>query len=145
MSEDGTAGGGRPPGGESAPGGGFVIEHGQVGDTRVLRLRGELDLLAAPVLRRGLVEAAQAHVPRLLVDVSELGFVDSTGLSVLVAARHRLAEAGGRLALAGPGGVVRDALVASGLDLVIDVYGGLDEALAALGEELPPPRSQAPS
>lgn len=53
----------------------------------VVTLRGELDILSAPVLRDTLLLYTGA-VP-LVVDLSELDFIDAAGLGILVGAKHR--------------------------------------------------------
>ncbi|MFI2783492.1 STAS domain-containing protein [Streptomyces sp. ALB3] len=72
-------------------------------DVVVIRVRGSLDGWSAP---SGLVEALEAAAGsggRLTVaDLSRLEFADSTGLHVLLNARHRHVDAGVRLVLAGP-------------------------------------------
>lgn len=91
----------------------------------MLRLEGELDVAVAPRL-----EEAVTTVPpsaRLIVDLSPLSFIDSTGLQALLALDARLREAGGRLeCVVPPEGAVRRLF-----DLI-----GLDDSLA-ICEELP--------
>src|SRR5262245_34494967 len=55
----------------------------------VMRLAGELDAETSPALRDELVRLIDGSVPRLDLDLSELRFVDSVGLSVLVSGHHR--------------------------------------------------------
>jgi anti-anti-sigma factor len=64
----------------------FELEHLRKGATSRLVLRGELDLSAAPRLREALAEA-EAHGSRqIIVDLSRLQFVDSSGVHAFVAA-----------------------------------------------------------
>jgi anti-anti-sigma factor len=56
------------------------------GDERVIRLSGELDIDSAPDLERALLRSRPAG-QRVVVDLSELEFMDSTGLRVLLRAR----------------------------------------------------------
>jgi anti-sigma B factor antagonist len=60
-----------------------------VGDTRTLRLRGELDLASADVLETELGDALGDGGSRVVVDLRELIFIDSTGIAILVAAIRR--------------------------------------------------------
>jgi anti-sigma B factor antagonist len=76
--------------------------------TVVLVLHGELDLASAPALQQQLEAAAATGVRRILVDLSDLHFIDSTGLQVLLYADRRLREEGRELLLTpGPRGVQR--------------------------------------
>jgi anti-sigma B factor antagonist len=67
------------------------------GFTRVT-LSGELDLAAAPQLADALAEVPD-RTAVVILDLSELTFMDSTGLHLIVSARARLADAGCRLVL----------------------------------------------
>ncbi len=86
-----------------------------------LRLRGEFDAAGAPVLRRCLEELAPEA--RLTLDLSELTFVDSVGVGVLLRVQRRVADAGHLLVETGVTRAVRRALAAAGLhrDLAIVV------------------------
>ena len=74
--------------------------------------------------------SAEREPERLIVDLSGLTFIDSTGLGVLIEARTRLANRRAFL-LAAPGLETRRALEISGLDRHFSVHDSLDDALAA--------------
>ena len=99
------------------------------GDAVVVALVGELDLYNAPALRQALLEAAARAPRRLVVDLSEVTFVDSTALGALVEARSKLRDGDG-LALARPGLETRRALAISGLDRHLTVHESVEAALA---------------
>src|SRR5438067_1991835 len=65
----------------------------------VLVVRGELDLATSPVLADALEQAAQSDAELVIVDLRELAFMDSSGLSVVVNAHRRAEETGRRFAL----------------------------------------------
>lgn len=104
------------------------VEHR--GDAVVVRLADELDLYNAHLVRDALLEATDRNPERLIVDLSEVVFVDSTVLGVLIEVRSRLANSRGFL-LVSPGVATRRALAISGLDRQFGVHESLDEALAA--------------
>lgn len=81
----------------SAPG--LVITPGHAAETLVLALAGDLDIASAPALKRHLDDAATTGSGRVVVDLSEVEFLDSTGLRVLLTARQRLHERGQELRL----------------------------------------------
>lgn len=84
-----------------------------------LRLRGELDAATAPLLEAGIGEAAARGVSELVVDCSELAFIDSSGLSVLVTNHKRLEDVGCCLVVeAAPPGALRLFEIA-GIDRVL--------------------------
>ena len=86
-----------------------------------LRLRGELDLSTAPWLRDHLSEISADGGQRVIVDLSGLSFIDSTGLSVLVGGWKRLRETGGDLVLASPSPPVAKVLDIAGLTEVFPI------------------------
>jgi anti-sigma B factor antagonist len=96
----------------------------------VVRLGGELDLYNAATVRQTLVEVAGAAPERLVVDLSEVEFIDSTALGALVEARSTLANSGALL-LAAPAYETRRALEVSGLDRHLPVHDTVEAALAA--------------
>lgn len=100
------------------------------GDARVVRLGGELDLYNAPQVRDALTDACADSPGRVVVDLSEVEFVDSTALGVLIEARTRLDNRRAFL-LAGPGLETRRALEISGLDRHFTVHESVSEALLA--------------
>ncbi len=85
------------------------------------RLVGELDLFTAPTLHEGLLGLFDAGVRSLALDLSELEFIDSTGLAELVQALKRHRESGADLVLQSPSRTVAKALEISGLDRVFTV------------------------
>jgi anti-sigma B factor antagonist len=103
----------------------------KVNGARVVRLAGELDLYNANVVRDSLLEATDDGPPdRVVVDLSEVNFIDSTTLGVLIEARTKLANRRGFL-LAAPGLETRRALQISGLDRHFAVHNTVEEALEA--------------
>jgi anti-sigma B factor antagonist len=100
------------------------------GNAVVVRLQGELDLYNAEDVRNALLAACAEEPERLVVDLGEVEFVDSTALGVLVEARTRMAD-GRALILAAPGMEVSRALGVSGLDRHFTIRDSRDDALAA--------------
>jgi anti-sigma B factor antagonist len=96
----------------------------------VIHLIGELDLYNAPEVRSALLEVCAEEPGRLIVDLAEVDFVDSTALGVLIEARARLANRQSFL-LAAPGRETHRALTISGLDRHLAVHDTVESALAA--------------
>ncbi|GII75821.1 hypothetical protein Sru01_08030 [Sphaerisporangium rufum] len=85
-------------------------------DVVVLRVRGDLDHRWAPVLRSALGQAyEQPEVPAIVLDLSDVDFCDSVGLSELIAALRRCEADGRRFTLAGVHGTVLRLLTITGL------------------------------
>ncbi|HSC74534.1 MAG TPA: STAS domain-containing protein [Gaiellaceae bacterium] len=107
-----------------------ILSVEQQGDACVVKLAGELDLYNAPRLRDALAEACKDAPSRVVVDLSEVEFIDSTALGVLIEARTRLDNRRAFL-LAAPGLETRRALEISGLDRHFTVHDSVSEALLA--------------
>lgn len=96
----------------------------------VVALAGELDLYNANDVREALVGVCAEEPPRLIVDLAEVTFIDSTALGVLIEARSRMANRRAFL-LAAPGMETKRALEISGLDKHFSVHDSVDHAIAA--------------
>jgi anti-sigma B factor antagonist len=96
----------------------------------VVRLGGELDLYNAPIVREALADVAAGKPSRLVVDLAEVSFIDSTALGVLIEARTKLANRRAFL-LAAPRVETRRALQVSGLDRHLSVHDTVEDALSA--------------
>lgn len=82
----------------------------------VVRVNGELDVCSAPDLRAALVDVTARKPRRIVLELSELRFIDSSGLHVLVRARTAAQEFGGVVEIAGPSAAVTRLLRITGLD-----------------------------
>ncbi len=77
----------------------FRLEVRRQGAATVISVSGELDLASSPALQEELDRAAGSDSQTLIIDLRELDFMDSTGLSVLVRAHQRTEEQGRQLAM----------------------------------------------
>jgi anti-sigma B factor antagonist len=107
-----------------------VLRVEAVGTACVVRLRGELDLYNSDTVRSTLADVCADSPERVVVDLSEVEFMDSTALGVLIEARTKLNNQRGFL-LAAPGLETRRALEISGLDRHFSVHDTVPEALMA--------------
>ena len=98
----------------------------------VVVLSGELDAHTATQLRALLAEQLLAGPGNLVVDLSELSFIDSAGLATLIAADKGTRRAGMKLVLAAPAPSVRQVLTITGIDAVLATADTVDEALSLL-------------
>jgi anti-sigma B factor antagonist len=85
------------------------------GSETVVRAAGELDVNTAPELREQLARLVSEGARKIVVDLTDVSFVDSTALSVLVSALKRLRQADGDLELASPNPSVRRVFEITGL------------------------------
>ena len=96
----------------------------------VVRLTGELDLYNAPTLRDALLQLIEKAPERLVIDLGNVDFVDSTILGVLIEARAKASDRRTFL-LAAPGLEIRHALKISGLDDRLSLHDTVEAALEA--------------
>ena len=112
-----------------------LTEEGIDETTHVIAVRGDVDLYSAPELRQRLDAVIGGGKTRVLVDLSETSFIDSTTLGVIVGAIKRLRVHGGRLALACDDPSILRVFAITGLDQVIGVHPNRAAGLAALRED----------
>jgi len=98
----------------------FSVEVTKGAEEVVVAVRGEIDLVTAPVLWESLADALP-DTKRLVVDLSGTDFIDSTGLGVLIRALKRLRHHGGDLILRAPRPNARKILNLTCLDQVITI------------------------
>ncbi|TDC12992.1 anti-sigma factor antagonist [Streptomyces sp. 8K308] len=107
----------------------------QRGEWTVVRVAGELDLATSPGVRQRVHEAVADGRRRLVLDLSEVLFCDSSGVGVLVAARRLMRSCAGELRLILPargaedGSHVNRVLAALGVRRLFDCYPDLDAAV----------------
>jgi anti-sigma B factor antagonist len=103
----------------------------RTGDAVVVHLAGELDLYNAGIVREALLGSAAESPGRLVVDLAEVEFIDSTTLGVLVETKRALQD-GRPLFLAAPGTAARRALELTGLDRHFSLHESVAGALSAV-------------
>jgi anti-sigma B factor antagonist len=80
---------------------------------------GEVDLHVAPQLAAAIQRAEEERLPRIVVDLTQVPFLDSSGIGVLLAASKRVGRS--RLTIVAPGREVRRVLELTGADRVLRV------------------------
>jgi len=84
-------------------------------------VRGEVDVYTAPQLRECLYDVIRKGGTRVVLDLTEMTFIDSTGLGVIVGSLKRLREAGGDLVLKAPSRSTRKVLEITGLTRILEI------------------------
>ncbi|GAA1309396.1 hypothetical protein GCM10009634_74310 [Saccharothrix xinjiangensis] len=105
----------------------------RAGDAHVVALSGELDMDSAPPVHAAVDDALSATPPLLVLDLTEVVFFGSPGLSLLLAAHERALGAGGAVAVVADRRPVLRPLEVTGVTEVLDVFASRAEALDALG------------
>ena len=107
-----------------------IAERDAGGKASVLAIKGEIDVSTAPELRDRLLTVAQNGQRVVVVDLSEVTFLDSTALGVLVSGLKRLRADGGDLRLVVTGRSVSKVLEITGLVEVFSIFETVDAAVA---------------
>jgi anti-sigma B factor antagonist len=101
----------------------------------VLQIGGEVDMAQSPALREVLATHVEARRAALLLDFTEVQYIDSSGLATLVEYVQLAAPHGGRLAVGGLNESVRTVFEMVRLGEIFTVRPVLEEARAALRAE----------
>ncbi len=94
----------------------FAFEVVDVDDVHVVSLHGQLDLANADRVRDAIIGAAGSTV---VVDLSDLQFLDSSGIAALLSARSRITDTGHGFEVRGAQGIVRRVLEVTGLAFLL--------------------------
>jgi anti-sigma B factor antagonist len=106
----------------------FALSTSQVEDYAVVAVTGELDVYTAPALEEALGDLVDAGTVRVVVDLSGVSFMDSTGLGLLIKALKWTREHGGALRIVANTDRVLKVFRVTGLDSVLSLHATLDEA-----------------
>ncbi|GGT41655.1 anti-sigma-B factor antagonist [Nonomuraea spiralis] len=109
------------------------MTHSRHGELVVVTLAGEVDVDNVSRVRKCLDEAVEAHGPRLVVDLTGLTFIDTTGLGVLVRQLAALRDRNGTMALVVSDGQVLRRLRRTNLAALFPIHETLSQALAQPG------------
>ncbi|MDX6505473.1 MAG: anti-sigma factor antagonist [Gaiellaceae bacterium] len=102
------------------------------GRVALVSVSGELDLYVENDLREALASAELLATPTVVVDLSGVSFMDSTGCGILVAEMKRRRRHGGELVLVSNGNSVGRVLEVAGIDQIVAVYPTLHAAFQEL-------------
>ncbi|MDO8106538.1 STAS domain-containing protein [Isoptericola sp. b441] len=102
----------------------------QIGDRTVIEVTGEIDVYTAPALREEIASLVDAEHTSIVVDLTQVSFMDSTGLGVLVGALKKVRTLGGDLSLVINEEKILKVFRITALTQVFAIHPSLAEALA---------------
>src|SRR5919202_3396063 len=114
-----------------------LTEESLDGDRHVVAVRGEIDLFTAPELKQKLTDAIEGGKSRIVVDLTDTTFLDSTALGVLIGAVKRLRSREGVLTIVNTDANIAKTFEITGLDQIFTIRPTRDEAVGALDTEAP--------
>jgi anti-sigma B factor antagonist len=117
----------------------FALNQDAVDDTtQVVAVSGEIDLFTAPELKAALGEAIESGKARIVVDLTETSFLDSTALGVLIGTVKRLRARDGRMTIVNIDQNIAKTFEITGLDQIFTIRSNREDAITALDEQQAP-------
>jgi anti-sigma B factor antagonist len=101
----------------------------EAGSVPILELAGEIDLSTSPKLKQAVYEIIESGNKNIVLDLSRVKFMDSTGLGTLVAALKKTSMQGGTVKLICSNKALLKTFNLTGLDKVFLIYDNLWECL----------------
>ncbi len=111
----------------------LTAEVGATGSCVVVTFAGELDVTTAEEAEKAVQIASELPHTHMVLDLTRLLFMDSTGVRVLVRARRRATDLQATISLAGLTPSVSRIVELTGMDRAFAIHTSLDEAFAAYG------------
>lgn len=109
-------------------------EFKDVDGRQVLDVKGEIDVYTAPQFKEAVNKMVDSGQKHLLIDMSGVRYMDSSGFGTLLSAMKRLKPNGGTINLINVSGPIDRILKITRLNQVFATYNSLDEAIRATGE-----------
>ena len=103
-----------------------------IDEVTVLTVHGEIDALTAPLLAEAITNGLSGPSTALIVDVSELDFLASAGMTVLLHGNRDAARASKRFGVVAEGPVTARPMKLLGLDTELSIFDSLDAAIDVL-------------
>jgi anti-sigma B factor antagonist len=111
----------------------------------VLSVKGEIDIYTAPMFKQAVVGLVSDGNTDVVIDLSEVTFMDSSGFGTLLGATRRLRPAGGGLHLAGANSTIQRMLRLTRLDTIMALYETSEAAVDAVRDKSASPASAEPA
>lgn len=96
----------------------------------LVEVSGEVDIYTAPKFKEDMLALIEEGATELIIDLSQVTFIDSTALGVLIGGIKRMYAVDGRMALVVSTRPVRKILTITGLDRVFEIHETREEAFA---------------
>jgi len=101
-------------------------------ETTILSIKGDVDLYSSPSVRKMIVALTEKKTPVIMVDLSHVSYMDSSGVATLVEGLQQTGKYKGKFKLFGLGMAVREVFELSRLDKVFEIYPNEEAAFSSL-------------
>ena len=98
----------------------------------IVSIKGDVDLYSSPQVRKAIIALAEKRAPVILVDLHQVGYMDSSGVATLVEGLQQAGKYKGKFKLFGLTSAVREVFELSRLDKVFEIYPNEDAAFGSL-------------
>lgn len=99
---------------------------------RLIKMIGKLDITGVGAIEAKFTDYCAGENPRVLVDLSDIEFLASIGIRLLILNAKSISGRGGRMVLLNPSPEVRSVLEITGIPAIIPIYDGLESAKTVL-------------
>ena len=108
------------------------LDFKMIENSLIVRLSGEFDLHTADYFKEQIEDKLSSKINNLILDLSEIKFIDSSGLGAILAKYKQLNNRGGKLAIVNPTPQVKRIFELSGILKIINIYSSEQEAISSL-------------
>lgn len=102
------------------------------GPATIVSIKGDVDLYSSPQLRKTVIALTEKKTPAILIDLTQVTYMDSSGVATLVEGLQQTGKYQGQFKLYGLVAAVREVFELSRLNKVFEIYGDEESALASL-------------
>ena len=103
------------------------------GSTLVISIIGEIDHHSAEYIRDKIdAQMMKSTTRNIVFDLSRVGFMDSSGIGVVVGRYKNISKLDGKAAIVTPNAQIRKILEISGIQRIIPIFGSVDEAISSM-------------
>ncbi len=94
----------------------------------LLKLEGDIDIAVAPQLREALEKILEEGAKKIVIDITNVPFIDSTGLGLFVNAYKKVSQRGGWVAFVGASRAIRKIFQLTKLEVLFKFCDTIEEA-----------------
>ena len=103
----------------------------KVADVQLIKVTGEIDVYTAPEFKSAVNKAIDAGSLNLVIDLTNVSYMDSSGFGILLGATKKVRPKGGTINLLGCSEAITRMLKITRLDTIFGMHGSMEDALAA--------------
>lgn len=93
----------------------------EMGKTSMVSIKGEIDIYSIEKFRESIEKEIKNQATQIILDCSELSYMDSTGMGVLIELRNRTKEMGQKIIMMNPQPNIKKLLALTGVDKIIEI------------------------